>query len=232
MTDKSQKFASSLREEAKEQGSKDSLAELIGAGTRPEMEETLKTPITAEAAEGSEPAEREKREFSAEQAEGLLSTLRSRFDKADKKLRKVINWTAIEKSLRASPEKLYALQKLEETGGEPQLVGIEQDELIFEDRSAESPIGRRNLDFDESQAQADEFGVEMQAPEAYKRMQKTGRFDLQSWSWLKTDPKYREGTGIALYGYRSADVTFVRGRNAGNRNPDIGWRASLRVKKA
>jgi len=208
-------------------------AVLIGAEERPKVKEALETPGAAESAGGAEQAKPEKAcELSPEQAEGLLSTLRSRFDKADKKLRKVVNWAAIEKSLRASPEKLYALQKLEETGGEPQLVGIELNELIFEDRSVESPIGRRNLDFDESQAQADEFGVEMQAPEAYKKMQKTGRFDLKSWSWLKTDPKYRESTGIALHGYRSADVVFVRGRNTGSRNPDIGWRASLRIKKA
>ena len=177
--------------------------------------------------------EKEGRELSPEQADQLLGTLKTRFELPEnERLRKAIDFADVEKSLRASPEKLYALHKLEETGGEPQVIGIDGDEFVFEDRCKESPSGRRNLDADQAAAQADEFGADMQSPDAYKAMQKTGEYDLNSGSWLKTSAAHREKTGDAMYGRRYEGGVGVGEYNAGRHFPFRGWRASLRVKKA
>lgn len=177
---------------------------------------------------------REKRELNPEQITALIQTLKSRFNSVDKKLNKPlrsIKFADIEKSLRAAPEKLWSLQKLEETGGEPQVIGMEGDEFVFEDRCIESPWGRRDLNAAQAAAQAKEFGVDMQSEDDYKVMQRTGKFDLNTVSWLKTDPEYRERTGDALSGSRGGVGVNVGGNFAGNHNPFWGWRASLRVKK-
>ena len=199
------------------------LAELSKAGedVRESVTETLEA--------------KEKRELTPEQADRLVSTLRSRFELPENKnLRKTLDWADAEKSLRANPEALFSLQKLEETGGEPQVIGIDGDEFVFEDRSAESPSGRTNKNFDEADAQRKEFGpnVKFQSPDSYRAMQETGKFDLKTWSWLETDPEKRERTGNAMYGRRDVVGVGVRERYAGNHIPGFGWRASLRVKKA
>ena len=176
---------------------------------------------------------KEKREITPEQADKLLDTLKARFELPENdRLREAFDFAAVEKSLRAAPEKLYALHKLEETGGEPQIIGIDGDEFVFEDRSKESPSGRRDLDFDQSLAQAEEFGADMQSTEAYRAMQKTGEYDLGTWSRLKTYPAYRERTGDAVRGFRAGADVYVDEYDARGHGPDFGWRASLRVKKA
>jgi len=199
------------------------LAELSKAGedVRESVTETLEA--------------KEKRELTPEQADRLVSTLRSRFELPENKnLRKTLDWADAEKSLRANPEALFSLQKLEETGGEPQVIGIDGDEFVFEDRSAESPSGRTNKNFDEADAQRKEFGpnVKFQSPDSYRAMQETGKFDLKTWSWLETDPEKRERTAYALRGLRIGAGVLVYEYDAGSRSPDRGWRASLRVKKA
>jgi len=162
----------------------------------------------------------------------LLQTLKSRFE-AYPENHKGVEWPEVEKALAAHPEDMASLEKLEETGGKPQVVGVEGDEIIFEDRSAESPSGRRNKNFNEADEQRKSFGpnVRFQSPESYKAMQKTGKFDLNSWSWLETDAKTRKAGG-ALNGCR-----LIGGVNVGeiltdDRHSRKGWRASLRVKKA
>jgi hypothetical protein len=196
------------------------LAELAEAGedVRESVTDTLET--------------EEKRELSPEQADQLLGTLKTRFELPEnEELQNAIDFAVVEKSLRAAPEKLYALHKLEETGGEPQVISIDGDEFVFEDRCTESPSGRRDLNFDKSLAQAEEFGADMQSPDAYKAMQETGKFDMETYSWLKTDPEDRERTGCAMRGRRFDDDVFVREFSAERRAPFGGWRASLRVKK-
>jgi hypothetical protein len=232
MTDKSQERALILLEQAKEKGDLDPavearLAELVGTEARPQLEEVFETSATTEA---------EKRELTSEQADSLVSTLKSRFEVPEnERLRKMIDFADVEKSLRATPEKLYTLQKLEETGGEPQVIGIDGDEFVFEDRCKESPSGRKSMSFDQSLAQAEEFGADMQSPDAYKAMQKAGRYDLETWSWLKTDPEHLEKTcGAAMYGHchtwSGSDVVVIEYDSALYYH-DYGWRASLRVKK-
>jgi len=227
MADISQEQALAVLKEAKEKGALNpsveaELARLAGVETRPKVEETLEAPVSAEEV---------KRELTPEQTDKLLGALRSRFGDADEKLRKAIDFADVEKSLRAAPEKLYALQKLEETDGEPELIGIDGDEFIFEDRSAESPSGRRDLDADQAAAQAEAFGADMQSPDAYRAMQKAGKFDLNSGSWLKTDAETREA-GYAMYGRRDVVGVYISGYSAEDRVPRGGWRASLRVRKA
>jgi len=181
-------------------GQRERLAELVSAGedVRESVTDALETA--------------EKREITPEQADQLLGTLKARFEgSANDKLREEVDFAVVERSLRAAPEKLYALHKLEETGGEPQVIGLDGDEFVFEDRSKESPSGRRNLNFDQSLAQAGEFGANMQSPDAYKTMQRTGKYDLNSGSWFETDPEYRERTGRAMRGYRvGGDVRVDR----------------------
>lgn len=201
-------------------GQREQLAELSKAGedVREDVTDTLETT--------------EKRELTPKQADSLVSTLKTRFETPkNEKLREMVVFADVEKSLRASPENMYALHKLEETGGEPQVIGLDADEFVFEDRSAESPSGRRDLDFDQSLAQAKEFGVDMQSPDSYKVMQEDGEYDLNSGSWLKTDSEDRKRTGDAIRGNRREGGVSVGEHNAVILNPYYGWRASLRVKK-
>lgn len=168
------------------------------------------------------------------EAKIVISTVKTRFEALeDEKLKKTVNWTEVENSLRASPEDLYSLHKLEETGGEPQLIGTEGDEFIFEDRSKESPSGRRNLNFYQADTQRKTFGrnVSFQSPEAYRSMQLAGKYDLETWSWLATDDANRDA-GRALYGDRLGAEVRVNERLAVLRRKFRGWRAALRVKKA
>ena len=175
----------------------------------------------------------EKREITPKQADQLLGMLKTRFEAHEnKQLHKVIDFADVEKSLREDPEALFSLQKLEETGGEPQVVGIDGEEFVFEDRSAESPHGRRNKNFDEADNQRESFGsnVKFQSPDSYKAMQRTGKYDLKTGVWLETDVEVRKA-GDAVRGDRCADFVDVYRHNASKRFSGRGWRASLRVKK-
>jgi hypothetical protein len=168
----------------------------------------------------------------AESGKAFIVTLKSRFE-AHPENHKGVEWSEFEDAIAAHPEDLASALRLEETGGEPQLVGMEGDEFIIEDRSAESPTGRRNLDFRQADAQRKSFGpnVRFQSPDSYKSMQKTGKFDLNSWGWLETDDKTLEA-GFAMFGHRGGGDVNVYVRDADFRGPDRGWRAALRVKKA
>jgi Protein of unknown function (DUF4256) len=169
----------------------------------------------------------------AEAGKALVATLKSRFE-AHPENHKGVEWAEFEEAIAAHPEDLASALKLERSGGEIQIVGIEGDEFILEDRSAESPSGRRNLTFSQADAQRKSFGpnVRFQSPDSYKAMQKTGKFDLNSGSWLETDAKTRDA-GHAMYGNRIGDVVSVSEDNAAyHLDPSYGWRASLRVKKA
>lgn len=214
------------------------LAELIGQSARPKLAETLEThnerPVADTPAEKPQaPAESEKRELTPKQEDQLLGTLKIRFGKPENdKLREAIDFADVEKALRATPEKLYALHKLEKTGGEPQVIGLDGDEFVFEDRCKESPSRRRFLNFDQSLAQAKEFGADMQSPDAYQAMQKTGNYDLATSSWLETDPAYREEYRAAVRGFRDGVGVSVYGQDFHYRQLNRGWRAALRVKKA
>jgi hypothetical protein len=169
----------------------------------------------------------EKRELTPEQTDELIATIKSRFETPENKSICNVIFADIDKSLRAAPEKLYGLSKMEETGGYPQIIGIDGDEFVFEDCCVESPLGRRNLNFDESLVQSQEFGVDMQDTDAYEKIRRLGMCDRDSVSWLKTNQELRKKSGIAQAG----DHREIGWISADRRSWHVGWRASLRVKK-
>ncbi len=189
-----------------------------------------------------------KKELSPEQCKELLRVLKARF-KANHKLHEKIQWGNVEKALQANPEKLWSLQQLEVTGGEPDVIGEEKGEFVFGDCSAASPSGRRNVVFDK-EAEEDlkkhypnekcngnaadmvaEYGVDFMDETQYRELQKKILIDQNTWSWLKTPAHINEfgESRVALFGNRSGE--FVRVGQRGAYDHDVGgsFRASLRV---
>jgi hypothetical protein len=177
----------------------------------------------------------------------MLKTLKPRFEQ-NMHRHKGMQWEQVEKRLReADPKKLWSLNEMERTGGEPDVVGTDKmtGELIFEDRSPDSPTGRRNCCYDkagEEQLKRDypnekcdgnavdtaaQMGVDLLDETEYREAQKFDKLDLNSWSWLKT-PVDKRKNGAALYGGRGDDVDFLEG-NPHFRNAAGGFRSSLRV---
>jgi len=185
-----------------------------------------------------------------EAAEALLGTLKSRFE-TNRKLHEKIKWSDVEKALKAQPEKLWSLQQLEATGGEPDVIGEEKGEFVFGDCSAESPEGRRNIVFDKEAEEylkkhypnetcngnaadmAAAFGVDFMDEAQYRALQKKLPIDKNTWSWLKTPADIRK-SGYALFGYRTNGGVDVLRYNANyhGRGDNRAFRASLRVSKA
>ncbi|HEC21077.1 MAG TPA: DUF4256 family protein [Candidatus Peregrinibacteria bacterium] len=176
----------------------------------------------------------ESRELTPEQQEAFLSTLETRFSqKPDHYERsRGIKFDEVKTALEANPALMYSLAKMEETGGEPDIIAVEGDLFIFADYSAESPSGRRHLTYDEAAEMAKEFGVDMMTENVYRKIQETGKFDRDTWSLLATPADVRE-TGSALDGNRDGDGVNVN-RYGGTRVSygNRGWRGVLRVPKA
>jgi len=195
------------------------------------------------------------RELSPEKAKALLATLRKRFQKKDKHYnengghaKKVasIKWNDVQKKLEANPEKLWSLNEMERTGGEPDLFGIDEKtgEYIFVDFSAESPTGRRNCCYDRAGQQEAEkrdekpignavsmaamMGIDLLTESEYRELQERGEFDKNSWSWLKT-PIDKRREGVALVGNRNDDGVDVNVRNPRGHLDNAGFRGLLRV---
>ncbi len=183
-----------------------------------------------------------KKELSPEQQRALLLTLQGRFA-VNKKLHQKIEWAAVKKSLQAaSPEILFGLHKMEETGGEPDVFMDEQDSFVFGDCSAESPSGRRNVVFDKAAEEgvrkgsfngnavdmASEMGVDLMDENQYRALQKLLPVDARTWSWLKTPADVRE-SGNALNGNRDGSSVNVNKNNPNNHNDNRAFRAALRV---
>lgn len=140
-------------------------------------------------------------EMTSEQREGLLESLKTRFAK-NMNRHTGLEWSEVENRLEAAPEKLAALFNMENTGGEPDVVGQDQETgaYVFFDCSAESPAGRRNLCYDRAALDArKEFkpgntaldtasamGIEILSEEQYRDLQKMGKFDTKTSSWLLT----------------------------------------------
>lgn len=179
----------------------------------------------------------------AEQAEELLLALMKRFEK-NRNRHKNLDWPTVRDRLMARPEKMWSLQKMEETGGEPDVVGFDKKtgEYLFIDCAAESPKGRRSLCFDreawearkehkpESTAmdKASEWGVELLSEEEYRELQTLGEFDSKTSSWIKTPAAIRERGG-ALFCDRRYDHVFVYHNGADAYFAARGFRAALRV---
>lgn len=182
-------------------------------------------------------------ELSPEQREDLLKTLKARFEK-NLNRHNGLEWAEVQAKLDASAEKLWSLNEMERTGGEPDVVGYDKktDEYIFYDCSAESPKGRRNICYDrealvsrkefkpEDNAldMADAIGIEILTEEEYRALQKLGNFDTKTSSWLKTPSGIRK-LGGAIFADRRYDHVFVYHNGASSYYGVRGFRGSLRV---
>ena len=184
-----------------------------------------------------------KNELSSKQRGELLRALKVRFEK-NLNRHQGLEWTKVQSRLEASAEKLWSLQEMESTGGEPDVVGQDKrsGEFIFFDCSPETPKGRVSVCYDreglESRKEhkpkttamdmAAVMGVEILTAEQYFELQKLGGFDLKTSSWVKTPANIRK-LGGALYCERRYDRIFVGHNGAQSYYAVRGFRGSLRV---
>ena len=184
-----------------------------------------------------------KKELSPEQREELLSALKTRFEKNVNR-HKGLKWANVETKLKANTEKLWSLNQMETTGGEPDVVGHDKKtgEYIFIDCSAESPNGRRSVCYDgealESRKEhkpknnaidmAAAMGIELLTEEQYRELQELGDFDTKTSSWVHTPADIRE-LGGALFCDRRYDHIFVYHNGAESYYAARAFRGSLRV---
>jgi len=186
---------------------------------------------------------RSAKSMTAKQREELLGTLKARFEK-NMNRHKGLDWAKVQARLTANPEKLWSLNEMERTGGEPDVVGYDKKtgEYLFYDCSAESPKGRRSLCYDrEALESRKEFkpadtaldmaatmGIEILTEEQYQGLQKLGKFDTKTSSWLKTPAEIRK-LGGAIFGDRRYDHVFVYHNGADAYYGSRGFRGALRV---
>jgi hypothetical protein len=184
-----------------------------------------------------------KKRLSPEQGEKLLSTLKARFEKPMKR-HIGLEWAKVQARLEANPEKLWSLDDMEKTGGEPDVVGYDKKtgEYIFYDCSAESPKDRRSLCYDrealESRKEhkpknsaiemAADMGIELLTEKQYRELQQLGEFDLKTSSWVQTPDDIRE-LGGAFFCDRRYDTVFLYHNGAESYYAARGFRGSLWV---
>lgn len=184
-----------------------------------------------------------KKKLSPAQSEELLKTLKTRFKK-NMNRHKGLEWEKIQSKLLKDPEKLWSLDQMEQTGGEPDVIGFDKKsgEFLFYDCSPESPKGRRSICYDhqalESRKEhkpensaiemAADMGVEILNEVEYRALQALGNFDTKTSSWVLTPPNIRK-LGGALFGdYRYGTVFFYH-NGAESYYAARGFRGSLRV---
>jgi len=184
-----------------------------------------------------------KKKLSPEQHAALLRVLKARFEK-NMSRHKGLEWAKVQAKLEAGTEKLWSLNEMEETGGEPDVVGHDKKtgDYIFYDCSAESPKGRRSICYDgEALASRKEhkpknsaidmataMGIEILSEEQYRALQQLGDFDTKTSSWVQTPAAIREHGG-ALFCDRRYDHVFVYHNGAESYYAARGFRGSLRV---
>jgi len=184
-----------------------------------------------------------KKKLSPEQREELLKTLKVRFEK-NMKRHKGLDWAAVQAKMDANAEKLWSLNEMQETGGEPDVVRYDKKtgEYVFYDCSAESPKERRSLCYDREALDerkehkpadsaidmAAAMGIELLTEEQYRELQKLGEFDTKTSSWIITPADIRE-LGGALFCDRRYNTVFVYHNGAESYYAARGFRGSLRV---
>ena len=184
-----------------------------------------------------------KKELSTEQQLSLLSTLKTRFEK-NKNRHQGLEWNKIQTKLEANPEKLWSLNEMENTDGEPDVIGHDKNtnEYLFCDCSTESPKGRRSLCYDrqaldsrkEHKPQnsvmdvATAMGIELITEEQYRELQQLEKFDTKTSSWIKTPAEIRKLGGALFCDYRYETV-FVYHNGADSYYAARGFRAVLKV---
>jgi hypothetical protein len=186
---------------------------------------------------------RNKKDVSPKQREELLKTLKTRFEKNVGR-HKGLEWPQVQAKLEANPEKLWSLNEMERTGGEPDIVGRDgkTGEYIFYDCAAESPKGRRSLCYDREALQsrkenkpkgsavgmAAEIGVELLTEEQYRELQKLGNFDEKTSSWVNTPSNIRK-LGGALFCDLRFDTVFTYHNGAESYYAARGFRGLLKI---
>ena len=184
-----------------------------------------------------------KKELSKDKREALLATLKSRFEK-NMKRHKSLEWSKVLSRIEANPKKLWSLNEMEETGGEPDVIGQDKKsgEYIFCDCSAETPKGRRSYCYDREALHsrkehnpknnaldaAAAIGIELLSEEEYRNLQQLGSFDTKTSSWVKTPPDVRK-LGGALFCDRRYDKVFLYHNGAESYYAARGFRGSLKV---
>jgi len=178
-----------------------------------------------------------------EQCEELLRALKARFEK-NMNRHKGLEWVKVKAKLEADTEKIWSLNEMERTGGEPDVVGYDKKtgEYIFYDCSAESPQGRRNVCYDHEGLEARKafkpeenavdmaaaMGIELLTEELYRELQRLGNFDMKTSSWVKTPSAIRK-LGGALFADRRYGQVFVYHNSAPSYYGTRAYRGSLRV---
>jgi hypothetical protein len=184
-----------------------------------------------------------KKELSPEQSLELIITLKSRFEK-NMNRHKGLEWTKLQAKLETDVEKLWSLNEMERSGGEPDVVGfdIKTREYIFYDCSEETPLGRRSVCYDreglESRKEhkpehnavdmADDMGIELLTEEQYQELQKFGNFDSKTSSWVKTPSDIRKAGGAIFANFHYGKV-FVYYNTASSYYGARAFRGLLRV---
>lgn len=172
-----------------------------------------------------------------------MRVLKARFEKNINR-HKELEWVKVKGKLEANTEKLWSLNEMERTGGEPDVADLDKEtgEYIFYDCSAESPKGRRSICYDrealESRKEhkpensaidmAADMGIELITEEQYRELQKLGNFDMKTSSWVKTPANIRK-LGGAIFCDRRYDTVFVYHNGADSYYAARGFRGSLRV---
>jgi len=186
---------------------------------------------------------RDKKKLSSEESAKLCNAVKARFEK-NMNRHQGLQWTKVQARLEANPEKLWSLQEMETTGGEPDVIGHDKGtgEYIFYDCSAESPKGRRSVCYDREALEARKenkpkdsavnmataMGIELLTEEQYRELQRLGEFDTKTSSWVKTPSEIRKLDG-ALFCDRRFDHVFLYHNGAESYYAARGFRGSLRV---
>jgi hypothetical protein len=184
-----------------------------------------------------------KKEFSSKQRDELLATLKARFDK-NMNRHKGIDWSKVKVKLESNPEKLWSLNEMEKTGGEPDVIGQDKKtaEYVFFDCSPETPKGRVSVCYDragwESRKEhrpkstamdmATAMGIELLTEDQYLELQKFGDFDTKTSSWVKTPDNIRN-LGGALYCDRRYGRIFTGHNGAQSYYSARGFRGFLKI---
>lgn len=181
--------------------------------------------------------------LSKKQREETIGALKARFEK-NMNRHQGVEWTKLQAKLDANPEKLWSLNEMENSGGEPDVVGHDKKtgEYVFYDCSAESPKDRRSLCYDrealdarkenkpadDAVGRAAAMGIELLTEQEYRELQKLGNFDTKTSSWVKTPSAIRK-LGGALFCDRRYNTVFVYHNGAESYYAARGFRGSLRV---
>jgi hypothetical protein len=184
-----------------------------------------------------------KKELSVAERDELLKTLKIRFEK-NMKRHKGMEWEDVQKKLQVDTAKLWTLNEMERTGGEPDVVDIDKStgEYVFFDCAAESPKDRRSLCYDRealdarkeakpenaAMAMAADMGVEILTEAQYRALQKLGPVDTKTSSWLKTPPEIRK-LGGSIFGDFRYGTVFIYHNGASSYYASRGFRGAVRV---